>query len=124
MFILIASICHKEGFLVCFFVLWFGFGKKKTQRKLWEQALTNDTALQWEGTTNYFLFVAEVHSLNNSQSEAFANSRGVCMKDRLLSNYHHQPPNTVCKQVNNAKCSPEPAVRLHSLLKVFNLVKN
>lgn len=83
-----------ESFLFCglFFL------KKKTtknQRKLWELGLTNDTALQWDGTTNYFLFVAEVHSLDNSQSEAFANSRRVCVKDRLLSNYHHQPPNSL-----------------------------
>ncbi|KAK4824938.1 hypothetical protein QYF61_021558 [Mycteria americana] len=47
--------------------------------------------------------VQEIHSLGNSQSEAFANSGEVCMKDRLLSNYHHQPPNTVCQQVNNVK---------------------
>lgn len=95
MFILIASICHKESFLFFCFVVWFFKKKNKTQRKLWELALTNDTALQWDGTTDYFLFVAEVHSLDNSQSEAFANSRRVCMKDRLLSNYHHQPPNSL-----------------------------
>jgi len=46
------------------------------------------------------------------------------MKDRLLSNYHHQPPNTVCKQVNNLKGTPELAARLHSLLKAFNLMKD
>lgn len=83
-----------------------------------------DTALQWEGTTNYFLFAAEAHSLDNPQSEAFANFRGVCVKDRLLSNYHHQLPNTVCKQVNNVKGTPELAAILHSLIKAFNLVKN
>lgn len=65
--------------------------------KLWELALTADTALQWEGTTNDFLFAAEVPSLDNSPSEAFASSREVCVKARLLSNYHRQPPNTGCK---------------------------
>lgn len=71
------------------------------------------------------LFAAEAHPLDKSQSEAFANSREVCtVKDRLLSNYHHQPPNPVCTQVNNVKGTPELAARLHSLLKAFNLVKN
>lgn len=76
----------------------------------------------WEGMADNFLFAAGVNSLEKSQSKAFAGSRGVFLKDWMPSNYHHQPPNAVCKQVSNAKGTPEFAARLQS--KTFNLVKN
>lgn len=83
-----------------------------------ELALPAGTALRWEGTTNDFPFA------DKWPSQAFANSGQVCVKDKLLSNYHHQPPNTVCKQVNDLKGAPKCAARLYSLLKAFNSVKN
>jgi len=72
--------------------------------------------LQWEGTANWFLFAAEVRSLDSSQPEAFANSREVCVEDKPLSNYQHLLPNTVCRQVNTAKATPELAAPLYGLL--------
>lgn len=68
----------------------------------------------WEGTTDNFLFAGEVNSLEKSQSKAFVSSRGVFLKDWMLSSYHHQPPNAVCRQVKNATSTSELAAGLQS----------
>lgn len=61
MFILVGLICYTRG--------------SPLFSSLWE--LTLIAGLQREGTAKCFLFAAEVHSLDNSQSEAFAKSSEV-----------------------------------------------
>lgn len=108
---------HQEGFWFCFVVVLRFFSGNNpvlgTGPYCWYHC-----GKGWQIT----LFAAGVNSLEKSQSKAFAGSRGDFLKDWMLSHYHHQPPNAVCKQVSNAKGTPELAARLQS--KTFNLVKN
>lgn len=103
--ILVTSAWHQEGFWFCFLVVLRFFQENNP-------ALGSGPYCR-EGTTGNFSFAAEVNSSEKPLPKPFASSR-VFLKGWMLSNYHQQPPNAVCKQINNPMSTSEPADRLHS----------
>lgn len=98
-----------RGVLVLFSGCVEVFSGKQPSSGKWSVVLRRDYRQFFVCSRSQFL--REIPTKTLCQSQSFPEGKKFSW---MLSNYHHQPPNAVCKQINNPMSTSEPADKLHS----------